>query len=317
MPTLAPTPLENRRMRRATLGALFAATLALNAGCGGGSDSAAAAPAPQAPSPPPSAATSTGRFVDSAVGNLGYACSGLSGVANTSGVTDALGQFDYVAGQTCTFSVGGITLGSAPAASLLTPVSLVSGATAGVANTAVTNIVRFLMSIDNDSSPDNGIAIAAEVNTALASHTLNFASATFDADAATLVNTAIAGRALVAATVANAHLDLTLLGLYAGGYACTYRGPVNGVDTLLGNVSISIADGVITGAGTPIGSPDTFEVGGSITSSGAANLTAGTTSTGATFQGDFITNGTTAGTTGSGTWDDPEAGSGTWSCQHS
>lgn len=294
------------------LGGLLAATVALHTGCGGGSSDNEPA-ADTTPTTP----TLVGRFVDAAVGNLGYVCGGLSGVANTSGVTDSLGQFDYVAGQVCTFSVAGVTLGSAPAGSLLTPVSLAAGATPGVPNTTVSNIVRFLMSIDDDGLPDNGISISAAVNTALTGKTLDFASASFDTDAATLVGLAIPGRGLASAVAANSHLDLSLLGLYAGGYACTYSGQVNGADTVLGNVSISIANAVVTGAGTPIGSTDTFEVAGTINSSGAANLSAGTTSTGASFQGSFTSDGTTAGTKGSGTWSDVSVGSGTWRCQHS
>jgi hypothetical protein len=291
--------------------ALIVATLGLQAGCGGSDDNGTDV------SEPVTAVKATGRFVDAAVSNLGYSCTGVVDVATSSGVTDAQGQFDYVAGQVCSFAVGGVVLGSAAGAALLTPYSLVAGSAPGTPNATVTNIVRFLMSIDGDLVADNGIAIAAQTQTALAGKTLDFASPTFDADAAALVALAIPGRALVDAGAAAAHLDLTLLGLYAGGYTCPYRGVVSGTDRVLGNVAISIAEGVITGAGTPIGSTDTFEVAGTIDASGAANLTAGTTSTGATFEGSFVSDGTVAGTRGSGTWSDSGLGSGTWTCQHS
>ncbi|HTP75099.1 MAG TPA: hypothetical protein VML58_23010 [Burkholderiaceae bacterium] len=317
----APAPIdpEIRSARRAAVGALFAAAVALH-GCGGGSDEAASPAPPTSPSPPPSApspppsSSSTGRFIDSAVGNLGYACTG--GGSPNNGITDSLGNFNYGQGQTCTFTVGGITLGSATAGPLLTPINLVPGAQPGVANTTVTNIARFLMSIDSDGNPDNGIAIADAVKTALAGSTLDFAAGNFDTAAAALVNTAINGRALVDATTANAHLDLSLTNLFAGAYNCTYSAVVSGVDTVLGTVAITINDGTITGAGTPAGSNSTFDVDGAINPSGAANLSTGGTSTGASFVGTFSTDGTAANTSGSGTWDDPEAGSGTWSCHH-
>src|SRR5262245_33235194 len=100
-----PNDTATRRAPRAALGALFAAAFALP-GCGGGSDDAASpapapAPAPTSPAPPP-APTSSGRFIDSAVGNLGYACTGGGASANN-GTTDALGNFNFVTGQTCTF----------------------------------------------------------------------------------------------------------------------------------------------------------------------------------------------------------------------
>ncbi len=312
MPTHASPSLASTQRHRAVTLALLAAAAALSPGCGGDSnDGDAAAPATS------SSTTPSGRFVDAAVANLGYTCNGLVGAADKTGVTDSLGQFDYVAGQSCSFSVGGVMLGSGTAATLMTPYSLVPGSAPGVPDTAVTNITRFLMSIDTDANPNNGIALTAEVNHALAGRALDFASRSFDADAAALIAQAIPSRALVDAGTAQGHLDLSLLGLYAGGYACTYRGLVNGADTLLGNVSISIADGVVTGAGTPIGSTSTFEIAGRISASGAANLTAGTTSTGAAFRGDFVTDGTVGGTKGSGTWNDPDLGSGTWACQHS
>jgi len=308
----SPVPCFRRRIARyrVTPGAvMITVAMALQAGCGDGSDD---------PSPPAQpTATSTGRFVDAAVSNLGYRCSGLSGVADVAGVTDSLGQFDYVPGQSCSFSAGGVVLGSALGASLLTPASLVPGAVPGVPNTTVTNIVRFLMSIDDDMQPDNGISIAAEVNAALAARTLDFASPSFDTDAAAVLTAAVPGRGLTSAAAASAHLDQTLVGLYAGAYACTYRGMVGGVDALLGNVSIHIGDGVIAGSGVPAGGGGSFDVAGTISSTGAANLSAGTTSTGASFQGSFSSDGTTAGTTGSGTWTDTDAGSGTWGCQHS
>jgi len=294
--------LVARRKRRVASLAALATMTGLLAACGGGGDGTSDAAGP-GPDPTP---TSSGRFVDGPVSGLRYACGGVTGT------TDGLGQFDYASGASCTFSVGGVTIGSAAGAPLLTPVSLVTGASPGVANTAVTNIVRFLLSLDNDGDPDNGILISAEASAALGTGTLDFAAAGFATAAATLVGQAIPGRALVDATTAEAHLDLSLLGLYSGGYNCTYSG--NGA--VLGGVAISISNGVVTGSGTPSGSSDTFEVSGTITSSGAANLSAGTTSTGATFEGTFTTDGTAAGTGGSGTWDDPELGSGTWRCTH-
>jgi hypothetical protein len=248
---------------------------------------------------------------------LNYNCGG------NAGVTDSLAQFQYVTGQTCTFSIGGITLGTGTGAALMYPVSLVAGAQPGVDNDAVSDIARLLLSLDDDANPNNGIVISAAVRSALAGASLSssFGTAGFAAAAQSLVSQAIPGRTLVDRVTADGHLDLSLVNLWSGGYQCKYYADVNGVKTQLGNVAVSINLGAITGAGTPIGGGSSFDVSGNVGPSGSAVLNAvtGSTSTGATFQGSFSTvDGTPATTTGSGTWSDPgiQATGTTWDCQH-
>ncbi|MDE2081393.1 MAG: hypothetical protein KGI90_08570 [Burkholderiales bacterium] len=250
--------------------------------------------------------------MDSDVVGLNYNCGGVTGV------TDNLAQFQYISGQSCSFSIGGIDLGSAVGAPLMTPVDLVPGASPGVANAAVTDIARLLLSLDDDGDPGNGITISAAVRTTLGGMSLGsaFGSGGFAAAAQMIVSAAFPGRLLVDATTAANHLDLSLVGLFSGPYHCTYSALVGGVNTALGGVVISIATGVITGAGTPTGGGSTFTVAGTVSANGAATMSAGTTSTGATFQGTFLSDGTAAHTSASGTWNDPALGSGTWTCQH-
>jgi hypothetical protein len=114
--------------------------------CGGGSDSV-------------TETVSTGVFIDSVVDGLQYK------TATRSGTTNSLGEYDYLAGETVTFSIGGIVLGSSTADPVETPLSLVPGATS-VTNPEVTNIKRLLLSLDSDGDPDNGVAISREVTTA-------------------------------------------------------------------------------------------------------------------------------------------------------
>ena len=189
----------------AKLTLLFSVTglVAILGGCGGGgSDS---------PAPPP--ATTQGRFIDAAVGNLDYTCG--TAPNQTSGKTDSLGVFLYVPGPpapTCTFSLGGVTLGTAAAGNVLTPYSLVPGSTPGTPNATVTNIARFLQSLDSDGNPANGITIADATRTALAGKTLSFSATDFDTAFATAVaGTSLAGTALVSVGSAVSALDLTLV----------------------------------------------------------------------------------------------------------
>lgn len=304
--------------------ALISALAALAAACGGNDDNngtgaTAGTPSPSpspSPSPAPAPATAKGTFVDSAVANLGYACG--TGAGATSGVTDDLGQFDYVppasgaAAPTCTFKVGGVVLGSAAAGAVVTPFDLVPGASANDSplNTTVVNIARFLQSLDSDGNGANGILIQHETNVALAGKSLDFSSPNFDTLAAALLP---AGKTLVSAANAGHALSATLLAVYAGNYSCTYSGVVNGQNIVLGRVAITIDFDTLTGVGTPtyptVGA--SFDVDGALTPGGVSSTS---TSTGATFGGSFTHN--ASGTTGDGTWTDPGLGSGTWHCDH-
>jgi len=256
--------------------------------CGGGGNSSDSGGAT-------AQALKTGRFVDAAVEGLAYVC------GSASGTTNGNGEFQYPEGASCTFRIGGITLGSAAAAALLTPVSLVPGAS-DETNVTVVNIVRLLISLDSDGNPANGITISPAVATALATAALNFAvdAGTFSAQAAPLVAQALAGRALAAAAAAAAHLNATLLGTLTGSYGCAYVGAASG------NVTIAIANGTITGNGP------NFTLAGRVASSGSATISGGATSTGATFTGTFAADGT-----GRGSWVDTSIGTGTWTCNRS
>lgn len=101
----------------------------------------------------------TGVFIDSPVSGLTYAA------GDTAARTDEQGRFKYDSGQTLSFSVGGLVLGSAAGAEVITPVDLVEGADAG--DVAVINISRLLQSLDSDGNLNNGIQITEAIDQAL------------------------------------------------------------------------------------------------------------------------------------------------------
>jgi hypothetical protein len=173
-----------------------AASAALISACGGGGDDATAE----------SDIRVAGYFIDAAVSGLQYVCEGSSG--STAGVTSATGAFDYIPGATCRFDVGGVALGQAAGAALVTPVDLVPGAL-GPADPAVVRIAQFLQSIDADDNPANGIVISAETRQRLVSQTLDFMTGgdAWTAAATPLVAMALEDRQLVAADAAQAHLS--------------------------------------------------------------------------------------------------------------
>lgn len=147
---------------------------------------------------------STGVFIDSAVEGLQYE------TATRSGTTNSLGEYDYLAGETVTFSIGGIVLGSTIAGPVVTPLSLVPDATSAT-NPVVTNIVRLLLSLDSDGDPDNGITISSEVTTAANDLAVDFSVANLSADdgITSLLNN-LQSITLVSESVAQNHFNQTL-----------------------------------------------------------------------------------------------------------
>jgi hypothetical protein len=111
--------------------------------------------------------TQHGIFMDSAVEGLTFTTETLRGE------TDSQGRFSYESGETVTFSLGGIVLGTSPAKSVITTLDLVTGAQDEM-NPIVTNITRFLITLDEDNNPENGIVLSPELRTALADASIDF-----------------------------------------------------------------------------------------------------------------------------------------------
>ncbi|UFH58647.1 choice-of-anchor O protein [Sulfurovum mangrovi] len=113
-------------------------------GCGSGSSSSS------------DAAVLSGTFVDSEVEGLDYSAE----PSRLRGQTDADGKYDFKEGDTVTFSLGCIPLGSALGSTgAVTPVDLFDGA--NTSDQRVVNIARTLQSLDEDGQSGNGIRIPA------------------------------------------------------------------------------------------------------------------------------------------------------------
>ncbi|VAW81067.1 hypothetical protein MNBD_GAMMA14-392 [hydrothermal vent metagenome] len=263
-----------------TVNALLLLAAVLLTACGGGGNNSS------------SGASLTGQFVDSPVGGLRYT------TTSTSGFTAADGTFSYKAGETVQFFVGDILIGSATGKSIVTPVDLVTGAV-DETNPQVTNIVRFLQTIDADGNPANGIDITTVANNAGNGQNMDFtlAQGVFDTDGniqtlvASMTTANGAGRPLISIADAQNNFRLALLELLAGNYQGTFAGDDTGTWTATINSA-----GTLTGTVTSntIGSVNAT---GSISSSGQATMsgTVGTT----VFSGAFSNTGSV-----SGTWSD-------------
>lgn len=95
----------------------------------------------------------TGVFIDSAVTGLDY-----QGSRTAAGLTDEQGQFSYRDGETISFAIGDLALGSAVGAATLTPLSITEGASAAT-DQRVTNKLILLQSLDADGNLNNGIQL--------------------------------------------------------------------------------------------------------------------------------------------------------------
>ncbi len=133
-----------------------------------------------------------GYFSDGPVQGLNYK------TPTQSGITDSQGKFEYLTGETVTFSIGEFVLGSAPGSEQMTPAHLVPvtggdkrgpappGDPQRVTNRIVANLARFVQSLDKDGNVENGITIdpAAEKILSQFSKKINFdqSDAGFTAD---------------------------------------------------------------------------------------------------------------------------------------
>jgi hypothetical protein len=137
------------------VGLLLAFALSCSSGGGGGGSDGS------------STTTSQGIFVDSPAEGLQYE------TPTQSGITDAEGTFEYQEGEIITFSIGDIVLGSGSCKQIMSPIDLIEEAIDETHKT-VTNIVRFLLSLDEDGDWDNGISIIETIRNECEGRSIDF-----------------------------------------------------------------------------------------------------------------------------------------------
>lgn len=117
-----------------------------------------------------SASVLEGIFIDSPVEGLDY-------VTEThSGITDADGRFICFEGEMIRFMIGDVMLGEAMAEEIMTPMDFIdeSEIPADITHPMITNMGRFLQSLDLDGDPENGITIAPEVREEITGRMIDF-----------------------------------------------------------------------------------------------------------------------------------------------
>jgi hypothetical protein len=235
---------------------------------------------------------SQGTFNDGAVEALDFEVGGKTGK------TGPDGSFPYgSSSEQITFSVGDIVLGSGTVKSFMTPVDLVPGAV-DETNDTVTNIARFLQTLDADADLSNGIQIPEGAAEAAAGLSVNFAQTpeAFENDPdVQAVLAALTTNPLVSAADAQAELQNTILVQLAGNYGGSFTGAASGCWSFQVDAS-----GAVTGTFDIESSEFTGEVMvplmGSIPSSGSFTLTGSMPPFMLTIVGTVTTDGEATGT---------------------
>lgn len=185
--------------------------------------------------------TVNGIFADAPVVGLSFSCGGQSGV------TGAGGTYTCPAGSTVTFTVGGITICTAPAQAVMTPISCAQAngnASANASTPSVVAIAQFLISIGTPNGTTPGtlstLTITSAELQAAASLNLNFSTAT-QGQLQTAVTAINPGQTLASPATAQNELSSTVTTNVAGSYSGSYGGADTGTWTLTidsaGNVS--------------------------------------------------------------------------------
>ncbi len=192
----------------------------------------------------------TGVLVDSPVEGVSFT------TLTQSGITNSLGEFTYVSGETVSFSIGQLVFPSVLAAASISPVELSAGSTDLDATT--TNIARLLQSLDQDGNPYNGITIpaGAAANSALVDFNVSVLDFENNAEVINLIaNSGSTTTTLFTADEANAHLyQVTTLDEFTNsvvGKQAILRGVDGSRDE--STQAVINADGTVTGF-TPAGS---------------------------------------------------------------
>lgn len=164
-------------MKTSKLSLLFVLLLLLFVGCGKEDDTPNPEPDPvqeepdqEEPDDTNEPTVLTGVFKDGAVEGLNFE------TATQSGRTNANGEFSYVEGETVTFKIGDLVLGSALGQELVTPITLAQtlDANATIESPESQNIAAFLQTLDLDGDESNGITISEDLANNIGISTLDF-----------------------------------------------------------------------------------------------------------------------------------------------
>lgn len=145
----------NRSMYRSTKYGFTLTAAVLLAACGGGDNTPTNT---NTNTPPTNTNLRSGILTDAPVGGVSYSTT----PSGRTGTTDANGTYQFNDGDSVTFTLGTLTLGTVPATGIVTPTEL-----AGGNDSKLLNLLVILQSLDLDGNPTNGITIPPAAASAL------------------------------------------------------------------------------------------------------------------------------------------------------
>jgi len=183
----------------------------------------------------------TGYFKDSAVEGVHYES------GNTVGITDTNGAYTYEVIEPVRFFIGGVGLRTITQNKFITtPVNLTSQG--NTANLQVLNITRFLMMLDDNGNPDDGIVISEAVQ-AIADQwsQVDFTTTDLPTELAGIISDAASAdgtaHLLPDADTAKSHLESTLQCLHSG----VFQGRLAGNNVGSFAIHIDVSTGTVNG----------------------------------------------------------------------
>ncbi len=180
--------------------------------CGGGGSSAT----PSESGPPANESGPSpdiGVFLDSPVINIGYRTETLENVTNS------LGEYEYLPGETVTFFIGDLEFPPVEASGTVTALDLAG--TASTSDPRVVNMIRLLQTLDQDGNPQNGITISDTAKSTATQVDFDLSEADFSSSLAVTTLIMNAGQDNTVVELVNRedaidHFNQTLDGIPAG-----------------------------------------------------------------------------------------------------
>ncbi len=170
--------------------------LSILTACGGSSNNSPESTMNNSPEP----TINTGVFIDSAVINIGYRTETLE-----EAVTNSLGEYEYLEGETVTFFIGALEFPPVTASGVVTPADIAAGD-----GTLQTNILQILQTLDSDGIAENGISIYDTAADAFIGTEFDLSNENFDSEIAGVLDSIESGLTLIDESTANAHFEATL-----------------------------------------------------------------------------------------------------------
>ncbi len=199
-------------------------------GCGGGGGDGSGNAQNTPPPPPPPPASIAGVFKDANVQGLSYTSGGESGI------TDGNGSFDCETSTSVAFSIGAIQLGSTDCATLVMPQHLAGSGS--LTDAEALNLTRFLLMLDMDGDPVNGIRISEAVQEVAETWPQpDFTTGDLDAELAGIISDSFSVdqtmHDLPDAAEALMHVQATAACAYSGAFRGSMSGDLSGAFALV------------------------------------------------------------------------------------